>query len=97
MVSRRLKIIGGVVGVVIIGGVAYGMINSSESSDKKNYTVAMVTDVGGIDDKSFNQSAWEGLKSWGKEHDLTKGSDGIIIYSLSHKLTLRLIFNSDSR
>ena len=28
----------------------------------KGLSVAMVTDAGGIDDKSFNQSAWEGLK-----------------------------------
>lgn len=76
MVSRRLKIIGGVAAVVVIGGVAYGTLSSSNSSAKKNYTVAMVTDVGGIDDKSFNQSAWEGLQAWGKEHDLKKGSDG---------------------
>lgn len=28
----------------------------------KKYKVAMVTDVGGVNDQSFNQSAWEGLK-----------------------------------
>ena len=26
---------------------------------------AIVTDTGGVDDKSFNQSAWEGLQAWG--------------------------------
>ena len=25
-----------------------------------------------FDDKSFNQSAWEGLQAWGKEHNLSK-------------------------
>ena len=25
-----------------------------------------------VDDKSFNQSAWEGLQDWGKEHNLSK-------------------------
>ena len=45
--------------------------------DKKTtHTAAMVTDVGGVDDKSFNQSAWEGLQAWGKEHGLKKGKDG---------------------
>lgn len=29
--------------------------------------VAMVTDVGGVNDNSFNQSAWEGLKKLGKD------------------------------
>jgi basic membrane protein A len=27
----------------------------------KNFKIAMVTDVGGVNDQSFNQSAWEGL------------------------------------
>ena len=27
----------------------------------------MVSDTGGIDDKSFNQGAWEGLQEWGKK------------------------------
>ncbi|MBM7650065.1 basic membrane protein A [Bacillus ectoiniformans] len=48
--------------------------NGSEKDDK--FTVAMVTDVGGVDDKSFNQSAWEGLQEFGKENDLEKGTDG---------------------
>ena len=30
----------------------------------------MVTDVGGVDDKSFNQSSWEGLKKFGKDNGL---------------------------
>ena len=41
-----------------------------------DFTVAMVTDVGGVDDKSFNQSAWEGLTAFGKEHGLEQGTKG---------------------
>ncbi|UJL47985.1 BMP family protein [Virgibacillus sp. NKC19-16] len=41
-----------------------------ESSD---YTAALVTDEGGVDDKSFNQSSWEGLQAWGEEHGLAEG------------------------
>lgn len=53
--------------------------SGSNSDDKKSgdlgdFSVGMVTDVGGVDDKSFNQSAWEGLKAWGKEHGATKGN-----------------------
>lgn len=33
----------------------------------KKYKVAMITDVGGVNDQSFNQSAWEGLKRTKKE------------------------------
>ncbi|MDC3414081.1 BMP family protein [Aquibacillus sp. 3ASR75-11] len=35
-----------------------------------DFSAAMVTDVGGIDDKSFNQSAWEGLQSFGENNGL---------------------------
>jgi len=41
-----------------------------------NFSVVMVTDVGGVDDKSFNQSAWEGLEAWAEENGKTKGVDG---------------------
>ncbi len=42
----------------------------SGSGDKDSFSVAMVTDVGGVDDKSFNQSAWEGIQAFGKANDL---------------------------
>ncbi len=31
------------------------------------FTVAMVTDAGGVNDQSFNQSAWEGLQAFAEE------------------------------
>ncbi|MGM9926309.1 MAG: BMP family protein [Bacillus sp. (in: firmicutes)] len=45
-------------------------------SEKDNFTLAMVTNVSGIDDKSFNQSAWQGIKAFGEEHGLEKGTNG---------------------
>ena len=76
MVSRRLLLVGGVVAVAVVGGAAYAMSGNDAGNAKKNYTIAIVTDVGGVDDKSFNQSAWEGLEKWGKSHKLTKGVNG---------------------
>lgn len=46
------------------------------TKEGKTFSVAMVTDVGGIDDKSFNQSAWKGLQDFGKENNLKKGKGG---------------------
>ncbi len=40
------------------------------------HSVAIVTDIGGVDDRSFNQSAWEGLEAWGKEHGVARGAGG---------------------
>lgn len=46
---------------------------SKNSASEPKLKVAMITNQTGIDDKSFNQSAWEGLKAWGKDNNLTKG------------------------
>ncbi|MFC4404118.1 BMP family lipoprotein [Gracilibacillus xinjiangensis] len=46
---------------------------TEEETASDDYKVAMVTDIGGVDDKSFNQSAWEGIKGWGEENGLARG------------------------
>ena len=49
---------------------------SNRSANKEadsSLKVAMITNQTGIDDKSFNQSAWEGLQAWGQENKLDKG------------------------
>lgn len=47
-----------------------------EGASDDDFSVAMVTDTGGVDDKSFNQSAWEGLQSWGEKNGKEQGSGG---------------------
>lgn len=46
---------------------------AGNKADDAALKVAMITDTGGVDDKSFNQSAWEGLQDWGKANNLSKG------------------------
>ncbi len=43
---------------------------ASESS-ADGYELALVTDLGTIDDKSFNQGAWEGLKKYADENGIS--------------------------
>ncbi|WP_132744971.1 BMP family ABC transporter substrate-binding protein [Scopulibacillus darangshiensis] len=66
---------------------ACGSKDSGNSGNKDgkddNFTVAMVTDTGGVDDKSFNQSAWEGLKAFGKKNDMKVGKDVKYLQSTS--------------
>ncbi|MDW0109172.1 BMP family lipoprotein [Sporosarcina aquimarina] len=50
--------------------------SSSDGGNTSDFSLAMVTDVGGIDDKSFNQSAWKGIQEFGEENDLKKGDGG---------------------
>ncbi|WP_252503554.1 BMP family protein [Sporosarcina sp. Marseille-Q4943] len=49
---------------------------TSKGGNESDFSLAMVTDVGGVDDKSFNQSAWEGIKKFGEDNGLSKGNGG---------------------
>ncbi len=40
---------------------------TKEDTSGSKLTIGLVTDVGGIDDKSFNQSTWEGIKKFSDE------------------------------
>ena len=48
--------------------------NADNTATEEDYSIAMVTDQGGVDDKSFNQSAWEGIQAWGEENGLSQGN-----------------------
>src|SRR5699024_12809076 len=52
-----------------------GADNGEESKargdgDDTDFRAALVTDVGGVDDKSVNESAGAGVQSWGEERGL---------------------------
>lgn len=44
---------------------------SVKSDSSSGYELALVTDLGTIDDKSFNQGAWEGMKKYAEENGLS--------------------------
>ena len=48
-------------------------------------TVAFITDTNGVDDRSFNQSAWEGMVEWGDENGLTRGNSGYQYFQSSNE------------
>ncbi|PLR84272.1 BMP family ABC transporter substrate-binding protein [Bacillus canaveralius] len=69
--------------LVLAAGTILGACGNSDEKDNNGagggekedkFSIAMVTDVGGVDDKSFNQSAWEGLQKFGKDNGLEKGT-----------------------
>ncbi|MEK5039490.1 BMP family lipoprotein [Sporosarcina sp. FSL K6-3457] len=49
---------------------------SKESVEKDNFSIAMITDTNGVDDKSFNQSAWKGIQDYAEENNLERGDGG---------------------
>ena len=52
---------------LIVVLVASTLVGCGPKKDKD--MVTMVTDMGGVDDKSFNQSAWEGLEEFREKYD----------------------------
>jgi len=57
---------------LLLAGLAAPAVVSAED----DFSVVMITDQGGVDDKSFNQSAWEGLQAWGEENGKERGVGG---------------------
>ena len=45
--------------------------NGVDDPRDRTYELALITDVGTIDDKSFNQGAWEGLRDYAEDNDIT--------------------------
>lgn len=48
---------------------ACGADKTENNASSASIKVGMVTDVGGVNDQSFNQSSWEGLQNLAKEND----------------------------
>jgi basic membrane protein A len=66
------KIIALVMSATVIMGTLAGCGSSQpktneEKKETKNFSVAMVTDTGGVSDQSFNQSSWEGLQEFSRK------------------------------
>ena len=59
---KRSTLIGGLVAAVAVIGIGTSVAMNSGAKKKDVYSVALVTSTGGVDDKSFNQSAWTGIK-----------------------------------
>lgn len=73
------KIIALLMTTMIMGTMVGCGSSNSSTADKgttsgKEYKVAMVTDTGGVNDQSFNQSSWEGLQNLEKNNKGTKVS-----------------------
>lgn len=55
--------------VLIFGMIGCG--GGDADVDAGGYDIAMITDLGSIDDKSFNQGTWEGIVAYAEENDIT--------------------------
>lgn len=63
-----------------------------KGTDNSDFSIAMVTDIGGVDDRSFNQSSWEGMQAWVEENGYTQ--DSINFYQSDSETDFMPNFNS---
>ncbi|NLD25994.1 MAG: BMP family ABC transporter substrate-binding protein [Acholeplasmataceae bacterium] len=47
------------------------MIVFSGCKKEEKYTIALITDIGDIDDRSFNQGTWEGVQQYAQEYGIS--------------------------
>ncbi len=59
------------VAILVAAGMVYagGQGEAGGEAAEDTIEIAMVTDTGGVNDQSFNQSAWEGLQSLDEDYD----------------------------
>ena len=58
--------------ILVFGFVACGGGDQEETpTPEETYDIAMITDIGTIDDKSFNQGTWEGVVAYAEENGIT--------------------------
>lgn len=51
--------------------VSFAACGKKEEAKEDTYEIALVTDVGNIDDKSFNEGAWNGVKDYAEANKIT--------------------------
>jgi basic membrane protein A len=57
--------------VAMLSGCAKKGTEGTDTKKPSGYEIALITDKGNIDDKSFNQGAWEGVEKFAKENNIT--------------------------
>jgi basic membrane protein A len=59
--------------LLIAGGIT-GCTKKNQDTAEAKLVIGLVTDVGGVNDQSFNQTSWEGLERFGKDNPDVKVS-----------------------
>ena len=86
----------GVVGIVVAFVLALGLIATAcggapTTGGAKKLKIGLVTDTGGVNDKSFNQSAWAGVQKAVNLDDLFARADVVTVHVPLTKNTDKLV------
>lgn len=55
--------------LILAASMVVSMAPAAVNAEERSIRVGMVTDVGGVNDQSFNQTSWEGLQALADEND----------------------------
>lgn len=58
--------------ILIVLALILGCLGIFASCNRKTFEIALITDKGDIDDKSFNQGAWEGVVAYTEANKITR-------------------------
>ena len=64
------KMLAIVMSILMVGMIMVGCGTKSEG-EGSGFEIALITDKGNIDDKSFNQGSWEGVVEFAKANKIT--------------------------
>lgn len=60
-----------VLSLMLVLAMAVGMLTGCGGGSSDGYEIALITDKGNIDDKSFNQGAWEGVVEYAEKNNIS--------------------------
>ena len=69
MMKKALSLL--LMAIMVFGLTACGSKEAAKTDEPATYEIAMITDIGTIDDKSFNQGTWEGIVAYAEKNKIT--------------------------
>lgn len=69
----------------------------SSTTSHAQKTVALITDNSGVDDNSFNESAWQGIKNYARTHSLSRGESGYELFSATSNDQIPVLIDKASQ
>ncbi len=58
--------------LLLVFFISFALVSCDSKKNKNDISVVLVSGIGSVDDKSFNQNAWEGILRYAKENNLPK-------------------------
>lgn len=58
--------------LLVLAAASIGILSSCKNNQPDTYEIALITDKGDIDDKSFNQGSWEGVTAYADANNISR-------------------------